>query len=319
MPLPNALAGDSWTKKSARIIFPWLIYADERGIEVTYGELDKEIVARKLGEHVDARAYSHPLGTVGDALNEIASALGLDTLPPTNALVVNEATRIPGDGVDSYVEAFYDGRLDWNALNEAEKLELTTNLHHEIFSYPDWSEVINFLSDVLRDYPELSPFDGPFLSLEQEKRNNNNGIILPHFKPEKPSGGSGEGDDHFQLKHYVRKHPNVIGLSNSARGEVEHEFGSGDTVDIEFIDGDVILEVEIKGKNASDLEILRGVWQCIKYLHLAKTQQFLDRINSDARTIRQVRVLLVVGRKMPRIARRHAELLKIPYKEVVGP
>ena len=70
MALPQALQGDSWTKKTARAALPILIWCAKNGRTITYGRLDKEIVKRGLGHHVMEVQYRYPLGRV---INQILS------------------------------------------------------------------------------------------------------------------------------------------------------------------------------------------------------------------------------------------------------
>ncbi len=67
-------------------------------------------------------------------------------------------------------------------------------------------------------------------------------------------------------------------------GKNEHQLSSGDRLDAYFDNGRLRLAVEVKASHASDDEIMRGVYQCIKYRAVLRAeQQALRRApNGDA-------------------------------------
>ena len=77
----------------------------------------------------------------------------------------------------------------------------------------------------------------------------------------KVHGFGGEGAEHLALKEYVASHPNVVSAKES--GLTEHIILSGDRVDIWFPESQIA--VEIKPETSSDSDILRGLFQCVKY------------------------------------------------------
>ena len=81
MPLPESLQGDIWTKITARVALPLLIWCAKNGKTITYGKLDQEIVDRGLGHHVMAVQYGYPAGAIGSALIETEEEWG-EAIPP---------------------------------------------------------------------------------------------------------------------------------------------------------------------------------------------------------------------------------------------
>lgn len=93
----------------------------------------------------------------------------------------------------------------------------------------------------------------------------------------------GEGKDHKNLKLWVAKNPDSIGLPKTAKPFIEHRFESGDYVDIAF---------ELPNKHWVAVEIetnipYPGAHQAIKYRALLAAQRKLE-LNSD-----QVKATLV--------------------------
>lgn len=87
-------------------------------------------------------------------------------------------------------------------------------------------------------------------------------------------GKGGEGKEHKELKDYVSKNPDKIGLIKSkVKPIVEHLYVSGDLVDILFepLQGEINTVVEIELDN-----VLPGIHQAIKYRALRCSQLGLN-------------------------------------------
>lgn len=111
MPLPKDLSGDRWTQRIARHMLPWLIWAAKHHTAVTYGQIDAEVVHRKIHHHVHCAQYGHPAGTIGNGLIEIGEHLGY-VIPPLNALMCGKTSRVPGHGCDWYLAEFLGREID---------------------------------------------------------------------------------------------------------------------------------------------------------------------------------------------------------------
>jgi hypothetical protein len=79
-------------------------------------------------------------------------------------------------------------------------------------------------------------------------------------------GKGGEGERHKAIKEYVEKHPEAIGVKNVLYRETEHVLLSGDRLDVYFeLSTREHVAVEVKPKSSGDDDILRGIFQCVKY------------------------------------------------------
>ena len=95
-------------------------------------------------------------------------------------------------------------------------------------------------------------------------------------------GGGGEGEEHRVLKEYLADNPSQLGAGLKP-GKKEHKFESGDRVDILLQDRTgkpVTVEVETHIPSGNYV----GVWQAVKYQHLAAMEYNLE--------CRQVRSIL---------------------------
>ena len=106
--------------------------------------------------------------------------------------------------------------------------------------------------------------------------------------------GTGEGDDHKRLKDYIATHPEKIGLPMSAGpGTTEFEFASADTIDVLFTYRSQWIGIEVKCAQSDDADVMRGLFQCIKYKVLIEAQQKFQQVQVNSR------VVLVLGRPFP--------------------
>ena len=96
-----------------------------------------------------------------------------------------------------------------------------------------------------------------------------------------------ESQAHKALKAWIVDNPGWVseyGEFKTKHGGNEHCISSGDRLDAYFDNGCLRLAVEVKASNASDDELMRGVYQCIKYRAVLRAeQQALRRVpNGDA-------------------------------------
>jgi len=96
-------------------------------------------------------------------------------------------------------------------------------------------------------------------------------------------GKGGESKEHKKLKEYISQHPDEIGLTrNKVRAFVEHQYISGDMVDILFksLHGNKNTVVEIELDN-----VLPGIHQAIKYRVLRCSELGLSLTDRNVRAV----------------------------------
>ena len=141
----------------------------------------------------------------------------------------------------------------------------------EVFNFPDWDKVLDTFELPRAPVVELPPADE----------------ISVH-------GGGGEGTEHKCLKEAVSVNPQWIGLSNSlSPGKVEASLYSGDSLDVLFADSNRRIAVEVKGASAPVGEVIRGLFQCIKY------EAVLDAEASVAGSRADCEAVLALGGSFP--------------------
>jgi len=103
-------------------------------------------------------------------------------------------------------------------------------------------------------------------------------------------GYGGEGDLHKGLKEYIYNNPWIIGIHSFKQREMEHILLSGDRLDVwfELADGSEIA-VEVKSEISSSADVLRGLFQCVKYQAIMDAENLIDGITHNNH------VILVLG------------------------
>jgi hypothetical protein len=97
-------------------------------------------------------------------------------------------------------------------------------------------------------------------------------------------GPGGESSAHRQLKLYVAAHGSDFGMSSAAQAFVEHQFRTGDRVDVLFHNHEpqrTVVEIEVAGED----NICTGIHQAIKYRSLAEVEGGYDRLSPTVRSL----------------------------------
>ena len=102
-------------------------------------------------------------------------------------------------------------------------------------------------------------------------------------------GYGGEGDAHKELKEYIFNNPSIIGIDEFTERKMEHILLSADRLDVWFklSDGSSIA-VEVKSSKSSDADIMRGLYQCVKYKAIMDAE---DTIHGEQNTNRSILAL----------------------------
>lgn len=118
-------------------------------------------------------------------------------------------------------------------------------------------------------------------------------------------GGGGESENHRRLKEFVAAHPEAIGLpKGTPKGTPEYPLPSGDSLDVFFEHADTWVGVEVKSALSDEADMVRGLFQCVKYQAVMEAVQRAKTLLQNARTI------LVLEGKLP------SRLL--PLKNILG-
>jgi hypothetical protein len=255
----DVLNGNKLYLIRARKVLPYLVRQAKAGQTIYYSDLAKEVGIP------NPRNLNYVLGAIGNALIQLSETSGIE-IPPIQCLVVNKKDELPGEGIAGFILM-----EDFLQLNKTQRSKIVTALLLKIHTFQKWDWVLIKLS------------------LEPLKTD----LINELYKAKLLRGG-GESEQHKFFKEYVSKNPELIGLHKGVKhGQLEYILPSCDTIDILFEDGMQRIAVEIKSNISDTPDILRGIFQCIKYKHLIEAEQIINNQLPDSR------VMLVLQGQLP--------------------
>src|SRR6266851_1600740 len=267
-------------QKWARQALPILVAQAKARNTITYGQLALEMYIP------NPRNLNMVLGAVGTELKNLSREWG-EEIPPLNCLVVNKHERTPQQGI-----GFFMPPEEFEKQPRVRQQEILHELNWKIWDYPRWDDVLRYF--------KLEP-----IVPARSK------VLQAIAKEAKYGKGGGETEDHRRLKEYVKENPQVIGLPKSLRGETEYMFLSNDEIDVLFKSSPNWVGVEVKGVRSDPVDIMRGIFQCVKYKALIEAAQRYEQVNVGGR------VLLVLAGTLPPDLRRVLGLLKIELVEKI--
>lgn len=231
---PNLINEVCKTEKTAKHVMssiPILTRWAKSGITTnTYGDLIKELGMTRFS------GIGYVLGSIEDVMKALREKTG-HNIPTLNALIRGK------DGLPSY--GFEYVNKQYPSMPAIDKKRLVDGMNKESVDYSNWDQVLQLL--------ELKP--SVVSSVKDE-------TIIRNGK----TYGSGEGPKHKALKEYVCAHPETIGIRNVVKSDMEYILLSGDRLDVYFeLKDGTRIAVEVKSSISPDDDILRGLYQCVKY------------------------------------------------------
>lgn len=254
--------GSQKYQQRARLALPLLVAQARARHTITYGQLAREL---NMPNH---RNLNHVLGAIGEEIKELGREWK-DEIPALTCIVINKHDKLPQRGIQ-----FHMSPEEFERLSQTRREEILHHLYQDIWDYERWDEVLLHF-----DLEPLIPAKSKHLQEIAKKA--------------KYGRGGGEGEDHRRLKEYIRANPSVLRLPKSLDGKTEHCFPSSDEIDVMFDGGPTWIGVEVKGDRSDSADIMRGIFQCVKYKALIEATQRYAQVEIDCR------VLLALGGKLP--------------------
>jgi hypothetical protein len=286
------LSGDELYQKRARAALPLLVRQATYAHHATMFYSD---LAEELGMP-NARNLNYVLGYIGDAL-KLLSRDWKETIPPIQCLVINKRDRLPGEAIGYFITKEEFRKLPRKKQWQSFDFEL-----QKVSMYPKWPSVLSAfgLSPSKTNYSKALS-DAEATGGTRESRASS-------------FGGGGESPEHNRLKLFVAKHPKIVGLSTAVGlGKTEYPLKSGDKLDVFFRSGHEHVAVEVKSALSSEADIVRGMFQCVKYQSVLEAQQATECLPRSARAI------LVLEAKLPEHLRPIKNVLGVEIVEGVKP
>jgi hypothetical protein len=263
----NPHSKSPWRRSIVEDIVPILIRRAKEGRVITYGELAEQL-HHEFGHVPTARKtqYGPPVGAIGLAIRQLSDKWGGDKIPPINTIVVRASTGLPGVGADEIAHYFFKDNGRGMAKDREAYLAAAIDA---VFNYGGrWDRVAQALGA-----GSLQPATGVLDDGEQ--------IELPPI----PNAHAPESAEHKAIKAWICARPKwLASYGKFPAGELEKVISSGDRLDAYFENGKRPLAVEVKTSRASEAELMRGVYQCVKYRAVLRAEQLALRMvpNGDA-------------------------------------
>ena len=247
----DLLGGDKLYLQRARLALPYLVRQAKAGQTIYYSDLAEEI------EIPNPRNLNYVLGSIGNTLIDLSKRTKVE-IPPLQCVVINKRQELPGEGIGWFISP-----TDFSKLNKTQKQKVVAAQLTKIYTFQRWDWVLMQLGLE----PVLTNLDD-----ELEKAKN--------------FGGGGESELHKKFKEFISKNPSVLGLSSDLQNGIqEYKLPSADTVDVLFTDKELKIGVEVKSSISDTADILRGLFQCVKYKHLIEAEQTVNDEFPNSRVI----------------------------------
>ena len=253
-PTASSVSGDKLYQLRARAALPMLVRQAKARQKISYGDLASELLMP------NARNLNDVLGAIGKAMLELGGRWGTK-VPPLQALAVNKKTNLPGEGVSWYAP----DAAQFKTASLQERRCISEAMLKEVSVFRRWDDVLYALG--------LEPLCPPC-------------DVLPPVEEVVRRGGFAEGEVHRKLKQVIAAHPEWLGLPAAlAPGELEVPLYSGDRVDVVFASKSRRIAVEVKAQDAPVSDLVRGMFQCVKYAAVLDAEARTRQVNLDCRAI----------------------------------
>lgn len=234
---------------------PVMIRWAQHGItNMHYENLNRELGYSRFS------GIGHVLGCIDLVLTQLSEMPEFkgEEIPTLNALCTNKSTGLPSYGFDFV-------RSDYNSYDDEAKKLIVAGYNTNAISYKHWQRVLTALC--LEPSVEYSEKDEELIRTG-----------LQH--------GYGESEAHKELKSYIAKNPQSLNINDVIIAENEFILLSGDRLDVYFkLNDNTRIAVEVKSKISSDDDILRGIYQCVKYNEILKAENYVHGDPSKTRAI----------------------------------
>jgi hypothetical protein len=272
---PYAATNKNLIENGLALAMRWLIAVALDGSTMTYGELK-----RKLEDKAGFSAiFETRIGFVaGELMNKIQEIE--PDAPLINVLVVNQKDRQPSSGAGGYMaHRFSEPRLDLEDAKKRYPKLWEKNFKRaagEVYSYTEaqWSALFERVFE--------TPLDLEKIELDREERHE--GTEKDGIASGRNYGSGGEGPFHKSLRMWVKDNPGEIHVAfTAASTETEVDLDSGDRVDVVYKLANRIAVLEVKSRISDEIDLRRGVFQCVKSTRVCRAIEAEDQRDREYR------------------------------------
>src|ERR1700733_168654 len=254
---PYTATNDNLIEHALAPAMRWLIAVALDGSTMTYGELKRRLEDKAGFSTIFATRIGFVAGILMETIQKIEPGA-----PLINVLVVNQTDRQPSEGAGVFMaRRFGERRLRGeHAKEQYPQLweECFKRAAGEVYSYTEaqWSALFERVFGTALDTPKI----------EQDREKRHEGTEKDGIRIGRNYGSGGEGPFHKSLRMWVKENPGAVHRAFAdASAETEVDLDSGDRVDVVYKLADRIVVLEVKSRISNDVDLTRGVFQCVKY------------------------------------------------------
>lgn len=252
----------------------WLIATALDGTTMTYGQIKRQLEQQASFSTV----FATRIGMVAGALMHRIQDVVPDA-PLINVLVVNQQDWLPSKGAGSFLAVrFRNPRLanpEYKHKHPARWKSYFERAAAEVYAYSpaEWAALFERVFGKKLSKAQIAD--------ERDKRQDGDeddfGAGAGKY------GAGGEGEHHKALRLWVTANPDKVrGSFAKARTETEFQLDSGDRVDTVYHLGDRTIVLEVKSRISNEIDLRRGVYQCIKYRAVKEAMDVRDDVPVEA-------------------------------------
>lgn len=133
--------------------------------------------------------------------------------------------------------------------------------------------------------------------------------------------GYGESEQHRRLKLYLGSHYRELHIKGQFAANFEEKLLSADVSDLmlDEVQGTRRFGVEVKSRISKDSDLIRGIFQCVKYKAVLTAQEKYESSRTPQRTPKTIDVILATERELPEVLQQLSELLNVRVVRVTVP
>jgi len=251
---PFAATNENLSAHGLEPAFRWLIPVALDGSTMTYGELKGRLEAHAGFSTI----FTTRIGYVAGELMNRIQAVEPDA-PLINVLVVNQDDGQPSKGAGSFMAR----RFNEPRLNRDDAKSAHPKLWQHYFDRAA-DEVYQVTQEEwARLFEQTFGNELSITEIEDERDERQEGAEQDGIVSGR---GGGEGPYHRALRLWVKDNPKELHRSFiGAVAETEFDLDSGDRVDVVYKCEDRTVVIEVKSRISNEVDLRRGVFQCIKY------------------------------------------------------
>lgn len=280
---PYAATNDNLITHGLAPTMRFLIAVALDGSTLTYGELGAKLEAEAGFSTIFRTRLGFVVGTLMGKIQEVEP-----TAPLINVLVVNQKDRQPSKGAGSFMaHRFKDKRL---GRDDAKRRFPTLwqdgfeRAAGEVYKVPaaEWADLYRRVFGKSLDER----------SIENDREDRKRGTEKDGLQTGRNYGSGGEGPYHKALRLWIKDNPASVDIAfAAATTDTEVDLDSGDRIDVVYKLIDLTVVIEVKSRISNEVDLRRGVYQCVKYRAVRQAM--------DVRDTTSVEALLVTENELP--------------------